>query len=129
MKDHQNLSIWPKINNFLCKLSCFRVLIKFLAKSAQVTESKASHLELKIIKQDYAIQIFRYFLAPKKLPSSEDIPGPSSESQILVAADTQTESLQQCSNLPLDKKLVLFLSPVYTTIFLARYLFEFGPGA
>lgn len=50
------------------------------------------------MKQDYATQIFCYFLAPKKLPSSEDMPGPSSESQILVAADTQTESLQQCSH-------------------------------
>lgn len=42
------------------------------------------------MKQDYAIQIFRYFLAPKKLASIEDIPGSSSESQILEADDTQT---------------------------------------
>lgn len=76
--------------------------------STQVRESQASNLKQKIMKQDYATQIFCYFLAPKKLPSSEDMHGPSSEAQILVAADTQN----RCSNaliVPLDKKLVLFL--------------------
>ena len=30
---------------------------------------------------------------------------------------------------PLDSPRISFSSPVYTTIFLARHLFEFGPGA
>lgn len=66
------------------------------------------------MKQDYAIQIFCYFLTPKKLPSSGDIPVPSSESQILVADDTQTESLPQCSHCTTGKKLVLVNKLVYS---------------
>ena len=51
----------------------------------------------KIKRQQYAIQILTCFLAPKELPASADIPGPSLEPQSLAAEDTQTESLPQAS--------------------------------
>ena len=35
VKNHQNLSISSKLATFLCKLPCFRVLSKFLAKSCK----------------------------------------------------------------------------------------------
>ena len=47
----------------------------------------------KIKRQQYAIQILTCFLAPKELPASADIPGPSLAPQSLAAEDTQTESL------------------------------------
>ena len=39
----------------------------------------------KIKRQQYAIQILTCFLAPKELPASADIPGPSLEPQSLAA--------------------------------------------
>ena len=51
----------------------------------------------KIKRQQYAIQVLTCFLAPKELPASADIPGPSLELQSLAAEDTQTESLPQAS--------------------------------
>ena len=51
----------------------------------------------KIKRQQYTIQILTCFLAPKELPASADIPGPSLELQSLATEDTQTESLPQAS--------------------------------
>ena len=36
VKNHQNVSISPKLATFLCKLSCLRVLTKFVPKVANV---------------------------------------------------------------------------------------------
>ena len=35
VKNHKNVSISPKLATFWCKLTCFRVLTKFLAKSCK----------------------------------------------------------------------------------------------
>lgn len=70
---------FPPMTDF-CQIT--EIFLRFyLTETAKfIWESKASKLKQKIMKQDHAIQIFCHFLAPKKLPSSEDVPVPSSKS-------------------------------------------------
>ena len=70
---------FPPMTDF-CEIT--EIFLRFyLTETAKfIWESKASKLKQNKMKQDYAIQIFCYFLAPKKLSSSEDVPVPSSKS-------------------------------------------------
>ena len=67
----------------------------------------------KIKRQQYAIQILTCFLAPKELPASADIPGPSLEPQSMSAEDTQTEPLPQASQSVTEEVSICSKSKVF----------------
>ena len=78
----------------------------------------------KIKRQQYTIQILTCFLAPKELPASADIPGPSLE---LTTEDTQTESLPQASQSVTEGEVsICSISRVFpfSYLFLRRRIYE-----
>ena len=81
----------------------------------------------RIKRQQYAIQILTCFLAPKELPASADIPGPSLEPQSLAADDIQTESLPQAFQSATEREVsICSKSKVFPSsyFFLRRRIYE-----